>query len=53
VNKLKHHIFAYLLPVRAPKGYYGNVMAFSFINGNEGEVGVFGCCATFESRLII
>jgi hypothetical protein len=43
VNKLKHHIFASLFPKSEKKGYYGNVMACSFINENEGEVGIFGC----------
>jgi hypothetical protein len=48
VNELKCHIFAYLLPERARKGYYGNVMACSFINENEGELGVFGVFISFK-----
>ena len=48
MSKLKHPVFAPVLPVRALEIYNGNILSFSFVNDNEGEVSVFGCCGALK-----
>jgi hypothetical protein len=51
MNKLKHPIFKPLLPVRAGEIYNGNILRFSFVNDNEREGSVFGCCGALITIL--
>jgi hypothetical protein len=43
MSKLKHPVFAPVLPVRAGEIYNGNILRFSFINEDKWEEGIFGC----------
>jgi len=58
MNKLKYTGFAEETQVKIINGlgcemkiYNGNTMTFSFINENEGEVGVFWHCATYKNTI--